>query len=110
MISNYQYAFTQKAKDDLDDILRYMIVELVNPTAASNFLEHLEKVLEETYALAKSGTPTENAYLPELEIREKLIDHYVMYYLTDAQNEQITVLRLVYSRRNLQEIIKELQL
>lgn len=108
MISNYQYAFTQKAKDDLDDILRYMIVELVNPTAASNFLEHLEKVLEETYALPKSGTPTENAYLPELEIREKLIDHYVMYYLTDAQNEQITVLRLVYSRRNLQEIIKEL--
>jgi len=32
----YSYRFTEKAEQDLDEILHYISVDLVNPTAAQN--------------------------------------------------------------------------
>ena len=36
MECKYSYRFTEKAEQDLDEILRYISVDLVNPTAAQN--------------------------------------------------------------------------
>lgn len=41
MASKYKYKFTAKAKQDLDDILNYIIKNLKSPDAAKNLLEKL---------------------------------------------------------------------
>lgn len=110
MESKYQYEFTEQATNDLDAILHYIITELGNSTAASKFMERLEKGIKEACDFPKSGALTENEYLPEIEIREKYIGHYTMYYMTDSPGEKIIVIRLVYSGRDSAEVMKEIEL
>ena len=108
MTSNYQYHFTKKAEADLDEILSYISVELSNPDAASSFLKDLQAVLASICSVPKIGRMVENEFLPDKEIRKSLVGNYVLYYLPDAAEMTIYILRILYGRRNLDELVREI--
>ena len=108
MSSNYQYHFTKKAKSDLDEILSYISIELSNPDAAASFLKDLQTVLTSICSVPKIGRIVENEFLPDKEIRKSLVGNYVLYYLPDTEEKSIYVLRILYSRRNLDELVREI--
>lgn len=104
------YRLTQKADADLDSIVGYIAVELSNPKAASDFVEELQAAIEETRLFPESGFPVMNEFVQNTEVRKKQIDNYVMYYLPDLTEKTIVVLRIVYGRRNMDEILRKLNL
>ncbi len=53
------------------------------------------------------GEVVNNKYLPNLGIRKKLINNYVMYYLPKAEIETNIIIRIVYSGRNMDYIWQE---
>ena len=108
MESKYKYQFTKKAKVDLDDIINYIAIELSNSKAASDFLDKLQRILEETVSFPESGSLVHNEFLPNLGIRKKPIDNYIMYYLHNFTEKSILVLRIIYGRRNIEEMIRKL--
>ena len=59
-----------------------------------------------------SGTaqPDEDEFLQVENVRRKLVGNYIMYYLPDM-GEQITyILRIVYGKRNMDAILKKLDI
>lgn len=108
MTSNYQYHFTKKAKSDLDEILSYISVKLSNPDAASSFLKDVQTVIASICSVPKIGRMVENEFLPDKEIRKSLVGNYVLYYLPDAAEMTISILRILYGRRNLDELVREI--
>lgn len=44
---SYNFKLTQQASDDLDEIVRYMAMELVNKKAARDFLDDIEETIQE---------------------------------------------------------------
>ena len=108
MSSNYRYHFTKKAETDLDEILSYISIELSNPDAAASFLKDLQTVLTSICSVPKIGRIVENEFLPDKEIRKSLVGNYVLYYLPDTEEKSIYVLRILYSRRNLDELVREI--
>lgn len=108
MTSNYQYNFTKKAETDLDEILSYISIELSNPDAASSFLKDLQAVLASICSVPKIGRIVDNEFLPNREIRKSLVGNYVLYYLPDIKEKRIYVLRILYGRRNLDELVREI--
>ena len=108
MSSKYQYHFTKKAKSDLDEILSYISVELSNPEAAASFLKDLLAVIASICSVPKIGRMVENEFLPDKEIRKSLVGNYVLYYLPDTEEKSIYVLRILYGRRNLDELVREI--
>ena len=108
MSSNYRYHFTKKAEADLDEILSYISIELSNPDAAASFLKDLQTVLTSICSVPKIGRIVENEFLPDKEIRKSLVGNYVLYYLPDTEEKSIYVLRILYSRRNLDELVREI--
>ena len=60
--------------------------------------------IEEACLFPESGFPVVNRFLSNVNIRRKLIGNYTMYYLPDFVNEQILVLRVVYSKRNIEGV------
>ena len=108
MTSNYQYHFTKKAEADLDEILSYISIELSNPEAAASFLKDLLTVIASICSVPKIGSIVENEFLPNREIRKSLVGNYVLYYLPDIKEKRIYVLRLLYGRRNLDELVREI--
>ena len=110
MVSEFGYQLTTKAEADLDGIVSYIAVQLENPQAATGFLNKLQDAIHEACSFPESGSPVVNEFLPYKDIRKKLVGNYIMYYFPDMNTKTIYVLRVVYGRRNLDEILREMNL
>ncbi len=108
MASEWSCLLTQKAEADFDSIIGYIAVELANPKAASDFADKLQMAIDETRFFPESGTLVVNEYLPDTRVRRKMVGNYIMYYLPSPSKKMVYVLRIVYSRRTVDEIFRYL--
>lgn len=104
----YVYSFTETAERDIDETLEYMVEDLTNPDAAKAFVEELEAKLEEICKNPKAGHIVDNPYLKREDVRRFLVANYIGYYVFDEQLASITVLRLVYGKRNQNTVVRDL--
>lgn len=87
---------------------KLIAVELANPTAASNFVGKLQGAIEKVRSFPESGSLVINEFLSNIEVRKKLVGNYIMYYLPDSNKKMIFILRIVYGKRNMDEILRQL--
>ena len=110
MESKFQFRLTEKANADLDDTISYIVVELANPKAASDFMDKLGAAIDEACLLPESGSPVVNDLLGGWEVRKKIIGNYIMYYWPDLTEKIIYVLRIVYEGRNMDDILRQMDI
>lgn len=110
MTSKFGYRLTKRAESDLDGIVSYIAVELANPQAASDFVDKLQDNIEEIRVFPESGSRVDNEFLQVENIQKKLIGNYIMYYLPDTGEKIIHILRITYSKQNITEILKKLDI
>ena len=110
MASKFRYRLTKRAESDLDGIVSYIAVELTNPQAASDFVDKLQDNIEEAIVFPESGSLVDNEFLQVENARKKLVGNYIMYYLPDTEEKVIYILRIVYCKRNMDEILKKLDI
>ena len=108
MKSKFNYLFTHRAIRDVEDILSYISIELDNKKAASDFLTKLENIIDETVLFPESGALVENRFIGNYNVRKKTIDNYLMFYTVDLSNKQIIILAIIYGKRDLNTILKEI--
>ena len=84
MAFKFGYRLTKIAESDLEGIVSYITVDLANPQAAANFVDKLQNTIEETRAFPESGS---------------LVEENIIY-----------ILRIVYGKRDLDEILKKLDI
>ena len=108
MASKFGSRLTKRAESDLDGIVSYITVDLANPQAASDFVDKLQDTIEEARAFPESGSIVHNEFLQIENVRKKLVGNYIMYYLPDTGEKIIYILRIVYNKRNMDEILKKL--
>lgn len=104
----YSYRFTEKAAQDLDQILRYISVDLANPQAAKNLGQLIFEKIDAVRLFPKSGAPVDNEFLIDKAVRKALADNYIIYYKEHPKEKIISVIRIVYSKRNLDEILRNI--
>ena len=104
----FDYVFTETAEADIDGILEYIARELQNPDAASAFADELEKKIDEICKSPKSGRPVDNKYLIRTDVRRFLEKNYTAYYIIDEDSQMIVILRVVYTKRNLDRVLRNL--
>lgn len=110
MTSKFGYRLTKRAESDLDGIVSHLAVELANPQDASDFVDKLQDNIEEIRAFPENGSRVDNEFLQVENIRKKLIGNYIMYYLPDTGEKIIHILRITYSKQNITEILKKLDI
>ena len=106
MAYDFSYRFTEKAAQDLDEILRYISVDLVNPTAAQNLGRKVFEKIDMVCAFPESGALVDNEFLADKTVRKLSVDNYVIYYKAHYEEKVISIIRIVYGKRNLDEILK----
>jgi toxin ParE1/3/4 len=110
MASEFNFKFTAKAEDDLDGIVSYIAISLCNPQSAAAFLSKLQAAIDEACAFPESGSPVDNEFFPYKTVRRKPVGNYIMYYFPDTAGKTIIVLRVLYGRKNPEEILREISL
>lgn len=108
MESSFQYRLTLKAKADLDHIASYIAVSLSNPQAISKFIDHLYNAIEDVCSFPENGTIIDDTYISNEKVKMKIIDHYNMYYFPHLEQKTIYVLRILYIKRNISDMLLQL--
>lgn len=108
MVSNFSYRFTEKAAQDLDEILNYISFTLCNPSAAKDFYDKLSDFINQAISFPEAGAPVNNPSVALPNVRKLFIKNYTLYYVPDLEGKTIILLRIVYSYRDLDEIIRTL--
>ncbi|MDE5667848.1 MAG: type II toxin-antitoxin system RelE/ParE family toxin [Clostridia bacterium] len=104
----YKYYFTQKAVNDIEDMLNYISVELCNPTAAKELNSEIFKNIEELSNFPDMGLLVENEYLADKSVRRILVNNYTIFYKVFDEEGKIYILRIVYAKRNFNEILSSI--
>ena len=101
----YKLEITDRAHDDLDEILTYISETLCAPMAAASLI----KSLEDCYDLLKSNPliyPL--SVIPKLakkKIRRVPVKKYLVLYTVDKKASVVHIYRIVYGARNYIELI-----
>jgi len=101
----YKLIVSKEAHTDVDQIARYISLDLCNPSAASTFLDRVEKSYR---------TITENPYLYALcddkrlqfkGYRKVIINNYLILYRIDEEKKDVYVVRVVYGPREYSDTV-----
>lgn len=110
MSSKYSYVLTEKANQDLDEILSYITNALCNKKAASDFLDKTLEAIEQIRAFPESGSLVNNPYLGNVNVRKVPVGNYLIFYQPTIATRKIIVLRVIYGRRDLNAMMRELDI
>ena len=102
------YSFTAKAEQDLDGIIKYISEDLSNKTAAQNFFLKVFENIDTIRSYPKTGLLINNEYVSDKSVRRVLIDNYVLYYKADEELKSLTIVRIIYGKRNMTDIMQSL--
>ena len=109
MTSDYTFQFTEKALSDLDEITDYLVNTLGQRHAAQRLIDEMDQEIHMICRYPESGTPVVNEFIRRTDIRRLVIENYLLYYIADKENQRILVLRIVYGRKDLEEIMREME-
>lgn len=108
MAFEYSYRFTKRAEQDLDVILHYIAVDLDNPLAAKSLFNKMFQIIDSATVFPESGAVIDNEFVVDKTVRKLLVDNYVIYYKALHEEKTICIVRIVYGKRNLDEILRQI--
>lgn len=101
----YKLIVSKEAQKDIDDIVHYIAVELVNPAAAAGFLDDLEKSYHAVVNNPRMYSLCIDTRLSRDGYRKIVIKNYLILYRIDDEAKAVFVVRIIYSGRNYAELI-----
>lgn len=101
----YELNISELANSDLDEIVSYIAEKLLNPKAASDFLNEVEKC----YSYLETN-PYIYAICSEPELimkgyRKAQIKNYLVVFSVDDDTKTVNILRFFYGARNYYDLL-----
>jgi len=94
----YKITFTKTALKDIDNIINYIFYKLNNKIAALNLLNSFISSRKYIIIFPKANNFNDKYY-------KYRIKNYYMFYTLDEVTKTITIVRVLYRKRNFQEIL-----
>ncbi|TCT15997.1 plasmid stabilization system protein ParE [Natranaerovirga pectinivora] len=101
----YKIIVSKEVYKDIDDIIHYIAVELVNPKAAKTFLDDVEISYEALVNNPYIYSLCNDARLCKESYRKIAIKNYLIIYRIINEEKSVIVLRIIYGGRNYTELI-----
>ena len=101
----YNIVVSKEAHKDMDDIVHYIAIELVNPAAAAGFLEDVEKNYHTVINNPSMYSLCQDAKLSREGYRKIVIKNYLILYRIDDETQTVFIVRIIYGGRNYTELI-----
>lgn len=97
----YKLEFLPVAKDDMLEIIKYISGELKNKQAAENLAEEFISAAESLRQFPYSHQVYSPLKPLETEYRKVIVKNYLMFYTVDEKEKTVTIMRVIYARRDL---------
>lgn len=101
----YKLKISELAHKDLDKIVSYIVVQLANPKAASDFLDEVEKCYDYIRNNPMMYTECQDMRLKEEGYRKISIKNYVLIYKINEISKTVNILRFFYGAQDYAKLI-----
>ena len=98
---SYEVTLTPEANRDLREIYRYIAVGLQSVQNASGLLDRLEESILRLDEMPERFRVYEREPWRSRNLRVMPVDHYLVFYIPDNQLKTVTVIRVMYGRRDI---------
>ena len=99
--------FTHQSESDVNQAIDYIIGEFDDKGAAKKLYDGILQAIERIRLFPESGELVDNKLIKNRNVRKVLVGNYIMFYLFDHVNSTIVILRFVYGKRLIVELLKE---
>lgn len=96
---------TEQADNDLRGIYEYIAFELLSPDNAAGQLERLEKHIMGLEEFPERHRLYDKEPWRSRDWRWMPVDNYMVFYVVEKAKRQVTVTRVMYEGRNIEEQI-----
>lgn len=104
--NSYEIVLTDIAKEEIEEIYKYISEELVEINAANRLMDKIEKNI---LRLEQNPYSCPEVHIkPHNEIYRKLvIENYIALYEVDEKYKQVVIYRVVYGRTDYLKIMED---
>lgn len=101
----YDLVISQSFENDLDETFNYISNKLYSPLSAQNLLNKTEKIISNINDNPFLYPKCRNESLAQKGYHCAIVNNYLLFYSVDENTEQINILRFLYGRRSIDEIL-----
>ncbi len=101
----YNIEFLPIAKEDIDNIIRYVHQNLKNPTASKKLKILFSKSLDYICEFPYGNSIYESTNSLKYEYRSYRVKNFLMFYIINENKKLITIVRVLYQKMNIKEIL-----
>ena len=99
----YEVNFSNQAEQDLRGIFEYIAFELLAPDNAQSQLNRLETAIEKLETFPEKHRLYDKEPWKSRNLRVMPVDNYCVFYIPDKAQETVTIIRVIYGGRNIEE-------
>ena len=99
-MKKYKVLMTQPAANDLKSIAAYIANELKEPPAARKLVGKIRECVLSLSEMPSRRSLVADENLAMQEIQKIMVDNYIIFYTISEKDSTVTVLRILYSRRD----------
>jgi len=104
-MKQYKVLMTEPAVEDLQLIARYIADELLEPAIAKKLVGKIKEAVMSLAKLPARHSMVTDERLSAQGIRKLLVENYIVFYVTSERDGAVTVLRILYGRRDWEQLI-----
>ena len=104
-VSTYKIIYSPEAYEDLKDIYRYISVDLGEKGTAKIQTERIRKIIHSLTTFPEKFKAVNWKPWSEINMRQVAVNNYVVFYLVDKSALTVTVVRIFYGGRDIQNLI-----
>ena len=105
MTDNYQVIYSPAAYDDIEAIYTYVAYELLAEPTAGELTAHIRKEIRSLDTFPERNSPVDWEPWASMNMRKTPVGSFVVYYTVDKANRIVTVVRIFYGGRDVEQII-----
>ncbi|MBU7005100.1 type II toxin-antitoxin system RelE/ParE family toxin [Phosphitispora fastidiosa] len=102
-MKEYEVIITPEAEKDLQNIFRYIALELLEPRIAMNLCDTIEQEILKLNTLPDRHTLYKKEPWLSRGLRFFPTSNYLVFYIVRDSDSTVHILRIMYSGRNVQE-------
>ena len=96
----YSLEITDRAQHDLREIYNYIAESLMEPTTANKQLERIEEGILSLKHMPLRIAMEQNESLKQRNLRKLIIDNYLVFFLVNEETNTVSIVRILYGRRD----------
>jgi len=102
---DWHVEITEDAEQDVDEIYQYIAVSLQEPGIAWKQTERIRDKIAQLCYMPERNSIVQHEPWKSREMRRVNVDNYAVFYMLDSMSSTVSVIRILYARRDLSSII-----